>query len=323
MSGNGLAVVDSAALNTIRDQLAPGASDAELQWFGQVAQRLDLDPFRGQIVLIPRWDNRVKRNVYRPQVTVDGRRALATRTGQLTGIEGPWWTGPRNERGELNWQELWDNDNEPPYAARVFVYRFGWVKPANGTAKWSEFAQWVRPKDGDPFLVPTWAAMPAHMLGKVAESMALRRAFPEVISEAVAVEYDAIDSDGTELVATAAHQAPAQIVGGGTPEPERKPELAQQHVPPVQPPADEPPAERTNPDEFIVPTREQADETKRLLEEAGLAGRENKTARDAYISNVAGRPITNLNDLTRNENALLIDALRATVYALQPEEEPF
>ena len=112
------------------------------------------------------------------------------RTGELQGIEGPVWCGPRVD-GELEWRELWDED-EKPYAARVLVYRKGWVKPANGTCKWSEFAVYID-KDRTE-LGPMWVKMPSHMLGKVAESLALRRAFSDVIPTGnVSEEFAEID----------------------------------------------------------------------------------------------------------------------------------
>jgi phage recombination protein Bet len=178
-------------LIAVREQLAPKASDRELALFAQVCTNLDLNPFADQIVLVPRWDGRVGREVHRHQVTVAGRRAIAERTGDLIGIQGPEWCGPRNARGELAWLEVWDDD-VPPYCARVFVHRRGWVSPANGTAKWSEFV--VTNRDGRP--APLWARMPSHMLGKVAESLALRRAFPDVITGDVVGAYvgpDAVD----------------------------------------------------------------------------------------------------------------------------------
>jgi phage recombination protein Bet len=186
----------SHPIAVLRDQLAPEASDQELAFFAQVCARLDLSPFADQIVLIGRYDNRLKRKVHRHQITVAGRRTLATRTGRLAGIEGPVWCGPRNARGELEWTDVWDDDERPPYCARVLVYVKDWVTPANGTAKWSEFVQ------TDQGGVPTvmWRRMPSHMLGKVAESMALRRAFPDVIDPAVADTYPAgVDEDDVEL----------------------------------------------------------------------------------------------------------------------------
>ncbi len=170
-------------LDTLKEQIAPQATDAELDYFGAVCQRLDLDPFAGQIVLIGRFDKRAGRAVHRHQVTVAGRRAVAARTGRLRGIDGPVWCGPRQYADDgsklpLEWSEVWDEDDEP-YAARCLVYVDGWEVPANGTVKWSEFAQ--EEGTGDAKRVSTnWVRMPSHMLGKVAESLALRRAFPEV-----------------------------------------------------------------------------------------------------------------------------------------------
>lgn len=183
--------VTVAALDVLRDQLAPGASDAELDYFARVCNRLELSPFADQIVLIGRYDKRLKREVFRHQVTVAGRRTLASRTGRPYRVQGPEWCGPRDARtGELRWVEVWDDDDAPPYCARALVYFVEFAEPAaNGTAKWSEFAQY----GGDAahrYLLPTWQAMPSHMLGKVAESMALRRAFPDVLTAGVLDGFD-------------------------------------------------------------------------------------------------------------------------------------
>ena len=180
-SGSPAVLPPTSAIAVLRDQIAPNASDGELAYFAQVCQRLDLSPFADQIVLIGRYDKRLNRTVHRHQITVAGRRTLAERTGLLTGIEGPVWCGPRNQRGDLDWRDVWDDDKEPPYCARVLVHVKAWVTPANGTAKWAEFAQY----DNNGRLLPLWKTMPSHMLGKVAESMALRRAFPDVIDRAV------------------------------------------------------------------------------------------------------------------------------------------
>lgn len=189
------------AIDVLRDQLAPEASDQELALFAEVCTRLDLSPFADQIVLIGRYSRAAGRKVHRHQITVAGRRALAERTGELVAIEGPQWCGPRDQYGQLTWLDVWpfDGYENPPYAARVLVGRRGWESRANGTAKWSEFRQTAN--DGQ--LLEMWRRMPAHMLGKVAESMALRRAFPNVITS------DAVGTwagGGDELVeATARH----------------------------------------------------------------------------------------------------------------------
>jgi hypothetical protein len=214
-------VGSSHPIAVLRDQLAPEASDEELAFFAQVCARLELSPFADQIVLIGRYDSRLKRKVHRHQITVAGRRTLAARTGLLAGIEGPVWCGPRNPRGELEWREIWDDDEHTPYCARCLVHVKGWEVPANGTAKWSEFV--VTDQAGVPTAL--WQKMPSHMLGKVAESMALRRAFPDVINPAVVGEWpvhvEPDDPDLAELVeAEAAPPVVARTVTGDwTPSP--------------------------------------------------------------------------------------------------------
>ncbi len=106
-----------------------------------MCRHLGLDPFVGHIHLIGRrakvkvgTDERGRdveeyRLIHRPQIAVAGRRVIASRTGRLAGIEGPVWCGPRNAAGELEWREVWDDD-EYPYAARVLVHVQGWKVPA-------------------------------------------------------------------------------------------------------------------------------------------------------------------------------------------------
>ena len=115
---------------TLREQFAPNATDVELSYFAAVAAHLDLDPWAGHIVLIPHWDKRAGHNVYRPTMTVAGRRFIAERSGRLVAIDGPYWCAPRwvdddGNRGPLEWLEVWDLDG-PPYAARVLVHVAGW-----------------------------------------------------------------------------------------------------------------------------------------------------------------------------------------------------
>jgi hypothetical protein len=63
------------------------------------------------------------------------------------------------------------------------------------------------------------------------------------------------------------------------------------------------PVERSNPDESIIPSKEQTDLTRLLLERTGLAGRDHTTRdrRLAYITDIIGRPITRTDELTRDE----------------------
>ena len=204
MPGHSLAKTTGATgLDRLRQQFAPKATDDDLGYFAEVCRHLDVDPWAGHICLIGRLDHTTGEMVHKPQLMVAGRRFIAQRTGHLRGIEGPMWCASRGytARGEatgpLVWTELWDQDRLP-YAARCLVFRDDWDRPANGTVKWSEFAQTYQPRGGgERRPTQTWAQMPSHMLGKVAESLALRRAFSEVESALAIIGGD----DDTALMA--------------------------------------------------------------------------------------------------------------------------
>jgi len=206
------AALTPAVMAKLKQQFAPAAEDDDIAYFREVAIHLELDPWAGHLYLIP-YDG-----VYRPQIAVAGRRWIAQRTGRLRGIDGPYWCGPRRftpegERLPLDWLEVWDDDDNYPYCARTLVLVDGWKVPANGTAKWSEFSKWTTGRNDEPKLTKTWAAMPSHMLGKVSESMALRRGFSEVQA---AVAYVG-GTDDDELEAEAAADVAIAVASAGGP----------------------------------------------------------------------------------------------------------
>jgi hypothetical protein len=115
------------------------------------------------------------------------------------------------------WQDLWTSDDFP-YAARVLVYRKDWSRPANGTAKWSEFCQWERGNNGTTVLARFWERMSSHMLAKVAESIALRRAFPDDAAYRIASTY--VGDDDASTIAEAVQTGPPAGPGPtGDPDP--------------------------------------------------------------------------------------------------------
>ena len=86
----------SLDLETIRQQFAP-PSRLELEYFAAVCRHLGLDPWAGQIYLIGRRQKVRDEHgrdtwqlVHKPQIAVAGRRAIASRTGRLVGIDGPY-----------------------------------------------------------------------------------------------------------------------------------------------------------------------------------------------------------------------------------------
>lgn len=148
----------------IRDSFMNGATKQEAQMLMEVAKVRRLSPFLRQIHFVKRWDKEKGAMVWSSQVGIDGFRTIADRTGKYDGQDEAEF-GPLNQNGFPQW-------------ARVKVYRKDWARPSVGVAYWEEFVQTT--KEGG--VVRMWRTMPRVMLSKCAESIALRKAFPEDLS---------------------------------------------------------------------------------------------------------------------------------------------
>lgn len=155
----------------IKDLYAKGASDDEFRLFLQTAMHVGLDPFKGQICLIKFKDKDLGRDVFQPCIKIDGQRAKAEETGKYRGQTEPQWCGRDGV-----WVDVWLS-NEPPAAARIGVYRSDFDKPIYAVARWASYAATYA--DGNPKAM--WKKMPDVMLAKCAESLALRKAFPQIL----------------------------------------------------------------------------------------------------------------------------------------------
>jgi phage recombination protein Bet len=156
----------------LKRTIAQDATDTELSMFIQNCKRYGLDPFTGQIHAVKRWDSNAGREVMSVQVGIDGFRLIADRTGKWTGTKGPYWCDKDGE-----WTDVWLKDSNPA-AAKVGVLRSDFSEPRWGIARWDAYV--ATKKGGDPTFM--WRKMPAHMLAKCAEALALRSAFPNDLS---------------------------------------------------------------------------------------------------------------------------------------------
>ncbi len=156
-------------MRMIRDSFCSGASDQEFAVLMEIARVRRLNPLLKQIHFVKRWNSQLKREVWTSQTSIDGMRALAEHTGKYAGQDEP---------------EYVYNDDGSILCSKVRVYRHDWERPAVGVAYWSEYVQTT--KDGG--VTQFWRDKPHVMIGKCAEAIALRKAFPEDLSGLYAQE---------------------------------------------------------------------------------------------------------------------------------------
>ncbi len=148
----------------LRRQLWPDLTDQEIVYVLGFCRAHGLNPWLRQVYAFKYGGRLVI------QVSIDGFRLIAERSGKYAGQLGPHWCGP-----DGRWTDVWTKE-EPPAAARVGVLRTDFKEPLWAVARYVSFCR--RDEQGRP--LGTWATMPDHMLAKVAEALALRRAFPQI-----------------------------------------------------------------------------------------------------------------------------------------------
>lgn len=148
-------------LDQIKDVYAKGANDVEFSNFVMVSVRTGLDIFKKHIYLVPRYDSKLERNIYAPQCSIDGFRAIAEDSQVYAGSDDVIFEGTTGTKGEY------------PEKATITVYKMvqGQRCAFTASARWTEYY----PGDKIGFM---WKQKPHIMLGKCAEALALRKAFP-------------------------------------------------------------------------------------------------------------------------------------------------
>lgn len=159
------------------------ASPADLDIFFHQAVRTGLDPFARQIYMIGRRskDQRTGEWITKQtiQTGIDGFRLIARRAadarGEAYSVDDTLWADP-----DGRWHDLWIWDT-PPAAAKVTVHLGAASFSAVAATREYMPTRWDKK---DEQWVPTgqWARMPAVMIAKCAEALALRKAFPMDLS---------------------------------------------------------------------------------------------------------------------------------------------
>lgn len=143
-------------LKLIKTQIAKDCTNDELSLFLYQCKRTGLDPLTRQIYAIKRSGRMTI------QTSIDGFRVIAERSGTYAGQDEPIWI---------------DDEKGLPVKCTVTVYRFspnGQRYPAGvGVAYFKEYY---------PNPMNLQKTMPHTMIAKVAEALALRKAFPQDLS---------------------------------------------------------------------------------------------------------------------------------------------
>lgn len=145
----------------LKDTVCKGVTDDEFKVFCYAVKRTGLDPFMKQIHAVKRKNNKTGKEEMSIQTGIDGYRLIADRTEIYVGNDDPIF-----------------DDEIKPNKATVTVYKLiqGIRCPFTASARWDEYY----PGDGGMGFM--WRKMPCVMLGKVAEALALRKAFPADLS---------------------------------------------------------------------------------------------------------------------------------------------
>jgi len=149
-------------LDLIKNTVAKFATDTELQLFLYQAKKTGLDPLSKQIYFNKYTSKKTGKSTVSIITGIDGYRLIADRTGAYAGNDDPIFNG-----------DLKSKD----FTATCTVWKIvsGQRVPFTATARWSEYCP-SAPMDH------MWQKMPHTMLGKCAESLALRKAFPAELS---------------------------------------------------------------------------------------------------------------------------------------------
>lgn len=157
--------ISESQVDLIKRTICKGASNEELELFLHACRRTKLDPFMKQIYAVKRWDKKLGREVMTIQTSIDGFRVIAERTGKYA----------PGKKSEFEYGE-----NKKITSATAYVKKMtpdGTWHEVSATAFYEEYVQLT--KEG---VSSFWARMPHVMLGKCAESVALRKAFPAELS---------------------------------------------------------------------------------------------------------------------------------------------
>lgn len=164
LSQNALSValgISDLQLQTLRSTYAKNATDEQLVLFAHDCQRNGVSVM-DRLIHFTLNKNKDGSYTYTPITSIDFLRSRAADSGELAGISDAAFEGTPMQKG---------------FVARVTVSRFvkNQICTFTASARWEEYY----PGEAKGFM---WRKMPFVMLGKCAEALALRKAFPRQLA---------------------------------------------------------------------------------------------------------------------------------------------
>ena len=191
-----------------------GTTKDVITFFSKTCSTMKLSPFKKQIHLIARrvktivagqekWDTR-----YSIQTGIDGYRSRADSTGRYAGNDDYVF-----DAGMTEFQMIQAGFTTPETATSTVYKIVGGVRcPFSASARWKEYC----PADDKQGFM--WRKMPFLMLGKTAEALALRKAFPnETAGVYVDEEMAHIQEDAPSEIPTAPASVSAPVASVNQP----------------------------------------------------------------------------------------------------------
>lgn len=169
----------------IRDTYASGASESEFQVLMTTAKVRNLNPILKQIYFVSRNAKEKDangRDVYvkkwSAQVSIEGLRSIAERTGKYAGSSAPEFGYTEGRTRKMKCAFTGKPFEQPiPVTCKVGIRRRDWAEPCFGVVHVDEFVQ--TSKYG---VNKFWDEKTHVMMAKCAEAVGLRKAFPEDLS---------------------------------------------------------------------------------------------------------------------------------------------
>ena len=204
------AVTEAELMDVLRNSLYPGAQDASIKMVIGYCKAAGLDIMQKPVHIVPIWDSKLKgmRDVVMPGIGL--YRTQASRSGECAGVSDP-------EFGEDVTETLGGVSVTYPKYCKVTIKRImanGFMAEFTAKEFWKE--NYAVKGGADKSIAPNamWFKRPYGQISKCAEAQALRKAFPELGSQATADEMEGkgaefIDSETGEIVKPKAYEKPA------------------------------------------------------------------------------------------------------------------